>query len=144
MIKQIFVLSMALIAAPLFAAEDAAKAVEAAERGWATGVTKNDYALLDKVLAANLTYTHSNGAVDTKDSYVGKMKAGTMKYVSVDYDDLKVQMLSKDAAITICRAKVVTMAEGKPNPMSMSLLHVFKKNGKQWQLVAHQSARLAN
>ena len=144
MFKQILVLSMALLAAPLFAADDAAKAVEAAERGWATGVTKNDFALLDKVLATGLTYTHSNGAVDTKDSYIGKLKAGTAKYVSVDYTDLKAQVLSKDTAITICRAKVVTMADGKPNPMSMSLLHVFKKNGKQWQLVAHQSARLAN
>ena len=145
MTKQILVLSMALLAAPLFAADDAVKKeVEAAERGWATGVTTNDFALLEKVLATSLTYTHSNGAVDTRDSYVGKLKAGTAKYVSVDYTNLQVQVLSKDTAITICRAKVVTLAEGKPNPMQMSLLHVFKKNGKQWQLVAHQSARLAN
>lgn len=144
MIKQIFVLSMALLAAPLFAADDAAKAVEAAERGWGTGVTTNDFALLEKVLAPSLTYTHSNGAVDTKESYIGKLKDGTAKYVTVDYTELKVQMLSKDTAITICRAKVVTLANGKPNPMQMSLLHVFKLTGKQWQLVAHQSARLAN
>ncbi|HEY3442547.1 MAG TPA: nuclear transport factor 2 family protein [Paludibaculum sp.] len=142
MIKQILVLSMALLAAPLFAAEDAAKAVEAAERGWADGITKNDFALLDKVLANDLTYTHSNLAVDTKESYIGKLKAGTSKYTSVDYSKLTVQVLSKDTAITICRAKVTTVANGKPNPMDMSLLHVFKKNGKQWQMVAHQSARL--
>jgi len=144
MIKQMFVLTMALWAAPLFAAEDAAKAVEAAEKGWSTGITKNDFPLLEKVLANDLTYTHSNGAKDTKESYIGNLKSGKSKYVSVDYTDLKVQLLSKDTAIAICRAKVVTMADGKPNPMSMSLLHVFKKNGKQWQMVAHQSARLAN
>jgi ketosteroid isomerase-like protein len=134
---------MALLAAPLVAADEA-KAVEEAERGWAAGVTKNDFALLEKVLAAGLTYTHSNGAVDTKESYIGNLKSGKARYVTVDYSDLKVQVLSKDAAITICRAKVVTLNNGQPNPMSMSLLHVFRKNGKQWQMVAHQSARLAN
>ena len=143
MIKQILLLSMALLAAPVFAADES-KDVEAAERGWGMGVTSNDYALLDKVLAGDLTYTHSNGAVDTKDSYIGNLKSGKSKYVSIDYTDLKVQMLSKETAVTFCRAKVVTMVEGKHNPMSMSLLHVYKKNGKQWQLVAHQSARLAN
>lgn len=143
MIKRIFILSMALLAAPLFAADDA-KAVEDAERGWSAGVTKNDFALLDKVLSTDLSYTHSNGNVDTKESYIGNLKSGKSKYLSVDYSDLKVRMLSKDAAIAICRAKVVTEAGGKPNPMQMSLLHVFKKNGGQWQMVAHQSARLAN
>jgi len=142
MIKQILVLSMALLAAPLFAAEDASKAVEAAERGWAEGITKNDFALLDKVLANDLTYTHSNLLVDTKESYIGNLKSGKSKYTSVDYSKLTVQVLSKDTAITICRAKVTTLANGKPNPMDLSFLHVFKKNGKQWQLVAHQSARL--
>ncbi len=144
MLNQTLFLSMALLAAPLFAADESSKAVEAAERGWAAGVSQNDFALLEKVLAPGLSYTHSNGAVDTKATYVEKLKSGKSKYVSVDYSDLKVQVLSKDTAITICRGKVVTMAEGKLNPMQMSFLHVFKKTGKQWQLVAHQSARLAN
>jgi len=142
MLNRILLVLM-LVAVPAFCADDAAKAVEDAERGWAKGVTTNDFALLEKVLANDLTYTHSNGAVDTKASYIGNLKSGKSKYVKVEYSDLKVQSLSKDTAITINRAAVVTMADGKENPMKMSFLHVFKKNGNQWQMVAHQSARLA-
>ena len=141
MMKRLLVL-LSLIALPAFCATDAAKAVEEAERGWAKGVTTNDFALLEKILADDLTYTHSTGAADTKQSYIGNLKSGKSKYVKVDYEQLKVQVLTKDVAITICRAQFVTMADGKPNPAHLSLLHVFRKKGGQWQLVAHQSARL--
>jgi ketosteroid isomerase-like protein len=133
---------LALLAAPALFAQDAAKAVEAAERGWSTGSTKNDFALLGKLLANDLTYTHSTGAVDTKESYIGNLKSGKARYVSINYDQLKVQVLGPDIAITICRAAVTTMKDGKPSPVKLSLLHVFRKQGAQWQLVAHQSARL--
>lgn len=134
-------LALALFALPAFAA-DAAKAVEEAERGWAKGVTANDFALLEKVLAPDLSYTHSNGANDTKASYIGNLKSGKSRYLKVDHEQLDVRLLGKDTAITLCRAAVTTLADGKPNPIKLVFLHVFKKNGGQWQMVAHQSARL--
>ncbi len=141
MLNRILLVLM-LLAVPAFCADEA-KAIENAERGWAKGVTSNDFALLEQVLANDLTYTHSNGAVDTKASYIGNLKSGKSRYVKIEYGDLKVQQLSKETAITINRAGVTTLVDGKENPMKMTFLHVFKKNGKQWQLVAHQSARLA-
>jgi uncharacterized protein (TIGR02246 family) len=121
---------------------DAEKAVEEAERGWARGVTTNDFALLEKVLAPDLVYTHSTGAVDTRDSYIGNLKSGKSRYLKVDYSELKVRLLTPDIAVTHCRTVIVTLREGKENADRLALLHVFKKNGGQWQMVAHQSARL--
>lgn len=121
---------------------DEAKAVEEAERGWARGVTTNDFALLEKVLAPDLVYTHSNGLVDTRDSYIGSLKSGKSRYLKVEYSELKVRLLTPDIATANCRALVVTLQQGKETPMNLALLHVFKKNRGQWQMVAHQSARL--
>jgi ketosteroid isomerase-like protein len=121
---------------------DEAKAVEEAERGWARGVTTNDFALLEKVLAPDLVYTHSNGLVDTRDTYIGNLKSGKSRYLKVDYSELKVRLLTPDVATANCRALVVTLQQGKETPMQLALLHVFKKNRGQWQMVAHQSARL--
>jgi uncharacterized protein (TIGR02246 family) len=121
---------------------DAAKAVEEAERGWARGVTTNDFALLEKVLAPDLVYTHSTGAVDSRDSYIEKLRSGKSRYLKVDYSELKVRLLTPDIALTHCRAVIVTLQEGKEHSDRLALLHVFKKNGGQWQMVAHQSARL--
>jgi len=121
---------------------DEARAVEEAERGWARGVTTNDFALLEKVLAPDLVYTHSTGAVDSRDSYIGNLRSGKSRYLKVEYSQLQVRLITKDVALTHCRARIVTMQDGKENPANLALLHVFKKNGGQWQMMAHQSARL--
>jgi ketosteroid isomerase-like protein len=135
-------LTAILAAAPVLAADSPAKAVEKADRDWAAGIVKNDFALLEKVLANDLTYTHSNGNNDTKESYIGGLKSGKFRYTQMDLDNIKVNVLSKDVAITTSRAKGTALVEGKQTPFGMVLLHVFRLKGGQWQLVAHQSARL--
>jgi uncharacterized protein (TIGR02246 family) len=136
------ILAVLLFCAAAAWGADEAKAVEEAERGWARGVTTNDFALLEKVLAPDLVYTHSNGLVDTRDSYIESLRSGKSRYLKVEYGDIKVRLLTPDIATANCRALIVTLQQGKENPMHLALLHVFKKNGGQWQMVAHQSARL--
>jgi uncharacterized protein (TIGR02246 family) len=136
-------LLIALFACAACAASEAA-AVEAAERAWGAAVVKNDFAALEKVMSDELYYSHSSGVVDTKRSYIDNLKSGKARYTQVEYDEIKVAVLSPDIAIAAIRARVTTINDGKPNPMKMALLHVFQKKGGQWQLRAHQSARLAN
>lgn len=133
--------ALALLAAPALMADDA-KDVEAAERGWAMGIVKNDFALLDKVLAGDLMYSHSNGRVDTKASYIGDLKSGKSKYMKVDYTMLKVQPLDAKFAYVTAQAKFVTEYDKKGTTMTLKLLHIFRKDGGQWKMVAHQSARM--
>jgi len=135
----------ALVAAPsLLAADKEEAGVLAAETGWSKGVTGPDYAMLDKFLADDLTYTHSTGAVDTKASYIQKMKDGKMRYFKADYvAEPRVQVLGKDSAITIGKVNVVTLgANGAQVPATLIFLHVFVKRHGQWQLLAHQSAKV--
>ena len=135
-------LTLVLLTAAAFSADDPAKAVERAEKDWATGLVKNDFALLEKVLAGNLSYTHSNGIFDTKATYIERLKSGQYRYTQMQHENLKVTVLTKDVAITTARAKVIALVDGKQTPMTLSLLHVFQLAGGQWQMVAHQSAKL--
>ncbi|GIU75291.1 MAG: hypothetical protein KatS3mg004_2378 [Bryobacteraceae bacterium] len=121
---------------------DEARAVEDAERGWARGVTTNDFALLERVLAPDLVYTHSNGVVDSRDSYIGKLRDGAIRYLKVDYSELKVREITPDVALTHCRVQVTTNQQGREVTDRLALLHVFRKSRGQWQMVAHQSAKL--
>lgn len=135
----------ALVAAPsLLAADKEEPGVLAAEKGWSTGITGPDYAMLDKFLADDLTYTHSTGASDTKATYIQKMKDGKMRYFKAEYvAEPRVQVLGKDSAITIGKVNVVTLgANGAQSPATLAFLHVFVKRHGQWQLVAHQSAKV--
>ncbi len=147
MLRQtLLVLALAgCVAAPaLPAAGNEQDAVLAAEKGWSTGISKPDFALLDKVLADDLTYTHSTGASDTKASYIDKLKTGKMRYFSAEYvSEPRVQILSSDTALTFGQVKVATLGPNHlPTPATLAFLHVFVKRHGRWQLIAHQSAKV--
>jgi hypothetical protein len=132
---------LALCAVPTLAA-DAKADVEKAEREWALGATAQNYALLEKVLGDDLSYTHSTGAFDTKRSFIDALKTGKAVYQKVDYDKLEVRVLTKDTAVTILRLSVKAGAPPDPAPAKLSVLHTFVLRKGQWQLVAHQSAKV--
>jgi ketosteroid isomerase-like protein len=137
-----FLFALLLAAAPVALADDA-KDVEAAERGWAKGITANDFSLLDKVLSDSLMYSHSNGLVDTKASYIGSLKSGKSKYFEAKYTQLDVKVLDEKTAYVTARGNFVTLGgDGQKQFMDLKLLHIFRKEGGQWKMVAHQSARM--
>jgi hypothetical protein len=140
----VFALAALVIAPSLLAADKEEAGVLAAEKGWSTGVAGPDYSMLDKFLADDLSYTHSTGATDTKASYIQKLKDGKARYFKVEYTaEPSVKMLGKDAAITIGKVNVVTLgAGGAQSPATLVFLHAFVKRHGQWQLVAHQSAKV--
>lgn len=142
----VFALAASVSVPSLLAADKEEAGVLAAEKGWSKGVTGPDYAMLDKFLADDLTYTHSNGASDTKASYIEKLKNGTARYFSAEYPaEPRVQMLSKESALTIGRVNVVTLGPNNSQVhATLAFLHAFVKRHGQWQLVAHQSAKAVN
>jgi ketosteroid isomerase-like protein len=131
-----------LFAAAVMSAADPADAVKQADKDWGTGVTKPDFALLEKVLGDDLIYTHSNGNTDTKKTYIESLKSGKAKYFEVTHESMEVRMYGKFALLT-GKISVKVLSNGQPTPMKMSILHVYEKRKGQWQLIAHQSARLA-
>jgi ketosteroid isomerase-like protein len=119
------------------------KAVEAAERAWGAAVPAKDFAVLEQVLADGLIYSHSDGRVDTKSSYIGDLKSGKSEYYQIRYESIRVRMIDATTAMAFCRAFFQTKAaDGGKQDMNMALLHVFKKQDGGWQLIGHQSARL--
>ncbi|MCL4840480.1 MAG: DUF4440 domain-containing protein [Bryobacteraceae bacterium] len=139
MLSRIFL--VLTLAAGLALADE--KSIETAERAWASGVTGKNYPVLDKVLANDLIYSHSNGLVDTKKSYIDALKTGKAEYYQINYESIRVKMLDANTAMAFCRAFFQTKAaDGSKQEMVLAFLHVFRKNGNDWQLVGHQSARM--
>ena len=68
------------IAAPLGA--QTAATIEALDKAWLKAVLAKDIAALDKMYASDLVYAHASGIVDTKASYLEKLKSG--RQVSTD------------------------------------------------------------
>lgn len=130
-----------LSAAALLAAAGPADAVKEAEMTWVKAIVAKDYAALDKVLGDDLSYAHSDGRRDTKASYIESLKSGAQKYEKAEPADLAVKLYG-NAAVVTGKLKLVSETGGKRSEPTLSLLHVYVKRGGQWQLVAHQSARM--
>ena len=137
---RIFLISLMLAAMAFAGAEDD---VKKAEQAWADAITKNDFAALNLVLADDLHYLHSTGLVDTKAAYIDSMKSGKQKYISVKYGQMKVRVYG-GAAVVNADAMVSSTTDGKPGNNHLAFTHVFAKKAGKWQLVSHQSLRLAN
>lgn len=117
--------------------------VKAAEHTWLDGITKNDFPKLEKVLAEDLFYLHSTGVADTKASYIGSLKSGKQRYSSGKINDLKLRVYGNTAVIN-GDANFEFVTDGKPGKAHLKYTHVFVKGGKGWQLVSHQSLKVAD
>ena len=104
-------------------------------------VSKN-YALLDRVLANDLVYTHSHGGSDSKQSYIQSIRDGKSKYDAITIEDQKVRIYGNTAIINgMCMVKA--LSNGETINTHLKYTDVYVRSGKQWQMVAWQSIKLA-
>ena len=115
---------------------DARKAIDA----FFAAVKKNDVEGASKYLADDLIYTHSNGLVEGKSDYLGKLKAGTQIYKSVDFINPKIRVFG-DTAVMNTEARMTGTTNNVPFDNKLFIIHVWVKQGGRWQLVAHQTTR---
>jgi hypothetical protein len=100
-----------------------------------------DYTYLDKVLADDLFYCHSNALIDTKSSLIQSLKDGKLTYQEMTPEEIKVRIYGKTAVITgLCAAKV--LSNGQQINTKFRFTDVYVKNKVGWQMVSWQSLRL--
>lgn len=102
---------------------------------------KQDIPALNALLADDLVYTHSSARLDTKQSLIGSMTAGTTVYTAIEPSNVKAQDLGHAVVLTGA-ARIHVMSNGKPNSFGVRFTDVYVNNGGQWQMVAWQSTRL--
>jgi hypothetical protein len=132
-------LALCVFSLTLLAAADPSDAVRKVAEGWYAAAVKQDGAALNQFLADELSYTHSGGKVQTKTEYIASVMTGPPHYESMVYSDMKIKVYGKTAVLTAnADVKLVN------SPLfRVRTLHVYVENNGQWQLVAHESTRVA-
>jgi uncharacterized protein (TIGR02246 family) len=115
--------------------------VKDAEKAWAEATAKGDEAALNKLLADDMVYTHSNGEDDTKAAFIANMKNGVRKYTKVNHENMDAKVYG-NTAIVRATANIETIQKGKTGPAHLKWIHVWVNRDGKWQLLAHQSLRL--
>ncbi|MCH7746154.1 MAG: nuclear transport factor 2 family protein [Chloroflexi bacterium] len=104
-------------------------------------MTSADTDALKLILADELTYTHTSAAQDTKQSLIEALQSGTLKYESIDTDDVNVRVYG-DTAVVTGSAKLRVVSRGQNNSFALRFTDVYAKQDDRWQMVAWQSTRI--
>lgn len=149
--KSALLLLLALLAVPtyIFAQTKkdvaAAKEVEAMERQRFEAQVKKDYAVLEKVFADDLVYTHSNGHQNNKQEYIQSIRDGKSQYEKIDVEALNVRAYNDGKAAVVNGTITITLPnkpDGSANLAHLKYVVVQVKDPKKgWQVVLWQSQK---
>lgn len=113
----------------------------ALDKQWSDAIVKSDTAALEKLLAPGLVYAHATGIIDTKTSYIAKIKERRQVYKSFEQRNPIVNIYT-DAAVTFSHVRVTGTNQAGPFDDRIMLIHFWVKQNNAWRLAAHQTTKV--
>jgi len=110
-----------------------------AERMKAT--VARDGAALRRMLGDELIYTHSSARLDTKESLIGNMEAGSVVYTKLEPSEVKAQVFGETGIVTGV-AQIGVTSNGVQMNFAVRFTDVWVRRGGEWQMVNWHSTRL--
>jgi len=104
---------------------------------WKQAMLKKDGAALEPLLHADLLYSHSDGRTETKADILKALP----NLGSIKFGESSVRIYGNTALVK-GSMEIVNNATTPPTALNLSVLQVWLKGPKGWQLVARHSNRL--
>ncbi len=102
-----------------------------------------DSSFLDRILANDLLYIHSNGVQDSKETFIKNIMNGSLEYIAVELQQADIRTFSQTAWIHgAAKIKVRMGKDTTEVELVIRYLDVYKREDGEWKLVAWQSAKL--
>jgi hypothetical protein len=120
---------------------DNGPAIIALDKKRMDAMCQQDLPTLKTLLADDLVYTHSSARLDTKQSLLGGMEAGTTVYTGIEPSDVKAQDLGSAVVLTGA-AQIRVNSNGRPISFGVRFTDVYVNRDGEWQMVTWQSTRL--
>ena len=128
--------------APAFAAgeEDVvAKNVEA----FRAAQVAADAKAFDALCAPELSYSHSDGRVETKAEFIANATNGKSKSVSLVYKDPKIRVVGDVAIVRFhWLGESESVPEGKKSSTNLHILMNWQKQGADWKLLSRAATKI--
>ena len=109
---------------------------------WRKALLAQDVKTLDKLYASELTYGHSNGHIDTKDTFINTIGTKKEVYNELNLTDMTVSIVGNNALVRHKMTGNVTLEDGSINKPNLGVLQVWSKTKSGWQLLARQAFKL--
>lgn len=119
---------------------DEAEALAAEDLRYAAQ-TRNDFSAMERIFGADLVYTHSTAVVDGKSSYIETMRSGTVKYRSMNRNNVKVRTYGCLATITGSADFDVTV-KGQELSVELRFISLWAKRDGKLEFIGWQATRV--
>jgi ketosteroid isomerase-like protein len=129
------------LAGPAIAANADETAVEKNTKAHRDALFSADAKALEKLCAPELSYSHSDGRVEDKATFVANATSGKSRWLSLSYEDIKVRIVG-DTAIVRFHFVGENQSGEKKNQNNLSILMIWQKQHGQWKLLARASTKL--
>ena len=116
----------------------AADDVRDAHARWWNALLDEDVAVLDTLLADDLTFHGPSGGTTTKAAYLDRLRSGRLAYDSVAAAEPLVRVHGVTAIVT-GRADILFQSEGQPRTEGLYYTAVYGWTAPRWRMLAWQS-----
>ena len=99
--------------------------------------------VLAALCAAELSYSHSDGRVEDKATFIANATNGKSKFLSLAYQDPKIRVVGTAAIVRFhWVAESQAVADGKKSATNLHILMNWQKQGADWKLLSRASTKL--
>jgi hypothetical protein len=128
---------------PAFAALADEEAVAKSVEAFRLAQLAADAKAFDALCAAELSYSHSDGRVQDKATFIANATNGKSTYLSLAYQDLKIRVVGTAAIVRFhWVAESQAVADGKKSATNLHILMNWQKQGADWKLLSRASTKL--
>jgi hypothetical protein len=110
-----------------------------AEEDWKAAVLKADRGALEKLIGADLSYTHSSGKTQTKEEFIQDATGGALHYKAIEFENTQMRQYGSAAVVVTHAATIKSVETGTSH---LYLTEVWAKQGGQWQMVSRQATKI--
>jgi len=141
-IKYIMFLTLFILAfQPIYTQTERAKLTDLLEQ-LRVAMQDPDQKKLDELISAKLTYGHSSGVLDTKESFISNMVSGKANFNDLEFSEISIIEV-KNTAIIRHSLKAKSLDEGKePATVNLKVMLVWTKEKGRWKLIGRQAVKV--
>jgi hypothetical protein len=99
--------------------------------------------ILATLCAAELSYSHSDGRVEDKATFIANATNGKSKWLSLEYKDPKIRVVGPAAIVRFnWVGEAEAVPDGKKSSTNLHILMNWQKQGSDWKLLSRGATKL--
>jgi ketosteroid isomerase-like protein len=128
---------------PVLAASGDEEAVAEKLEAFRAAQVAADAKAFDALCAAELSYSHSDGRVEDKATFIANATNGKSKFLSLAYQDPSIRVVGPAAIVRFhWLGEQEAVADGKKSSTNLHILMNWQKQGADWKLLSRGSTKL--